>query len=333
VWPSPIATLDDAHVLAGFAHLASAIGDGHTMIGVWGRTGYYPLRLAWFDDGVFVIGASDASLVGQRVVAIGKPIDDAVNAMTQVVSFDNTEALHDRLPDLLVDATLVAGVGLDPVYKLADGRTLSAPAATAHAPAIAPPKKLPVSLHGPSMYYWNRYEDGMLYFEYDKCAEDPRAGPIAKLIAGTLEFADQHDVRRFVIDLRRNDGGDSKLIQPLIDGLVARPKLAAYAIVGPHTFSSAVLAAMDLKRRAHATLVGAPTGGKPNSYGEIQMFELPHSHLKVQYSTKLFSFPDFPGNAVAPDIVVPNRSAAWFDGTDAALEAIARDGASPAIEK
>ncbi len=35
-------------------------------------------------------------------------------------------------------------------------------------------------------------------------------------------------------------------------------------------------------------LVGEPTGGKPNSYGEISSFLLPNSGLVVNYSTKYF---------------------------------------------
>jgi hypothetical protein len=49
-----------------------------------------------------------------------------------------------------------------------------------------------------------------------------------------------------------------------------------------------MMAALDLERRFGALLVGEPTGGKPNAYGQIRRFELPHSKLLVQYSTKLF---------------------------------------------
>ena len=164
----------------------------------------------------------------------------------------------------------------------------------------------------------------MLYFAYNACAEDARAGSFGKLVAGTLAFADQHPVDRFVIDLRRNEGGDSRLLEPLLVGLAARPQLAGrvFAIIGMHTFSSAVINAMDLERRVHARLVGGPTSGKPSAYGEVKLFELPRSQLRVQYSTKLFSNADFPGDALAPDIPVAVTAADWFAGRDPALAAI-----------
>ena len=119
----------------------------------------------------------------------------------------------------------------------------------------------------------------MIYFAYNACAEDARVGPFAAFAQSTLAFADAHPIDRFVIDLRRNGGGNSELIRPLIDGLAARPALAGrvFAIIGMHTFSSAMIDAMELSRRVHARLVGGPTSGKPSGYGEIKTFTLPIS--------------------------------------------------------
>ena len=83
-----------------------------------------------------------------------------------------------------------------------------------------------------------------------------------------------------------------------------------------------MLAGIELKRRLHATLVGGRTQGKPNAYGEIKLFTLPHSHAPVQYSTRLFSFPDFPGDGLDPDVPVTVTSADWFAGRDPAIDAI-----------
>jgi hypothetical protein len=113
-------------------------------------------------------------------------------------------------------------------------------------------------------------------------------------------------------------------MDPLIDGLAARPALAGrvFVIVGMHTFSSAVIDAMQLVRRLHARLVGGPTAGAPSGYGEVGSFELPHAHLRVQFSTRHFANPDFPGDALRPDLPVTVRAADWFAGRDPALDAI-----------
>jgi hypothetical protein len=327
-----IAKLDDAHAVAGIMRLVASVGDAHTMVGGWATAGVYPLAIASFDDGYFVIGADRAWAIGGKLVSInGHPIDDVIARVTALISRDNANGIRAHAPDVLVDAALLAGLDIAPVtgatFVIADAagktRELAVTPGKTYAQA-APPKQLPLHLQGPSYNYWNKYDeaDHLLYFAYNACAEDPKAGPFAKLADGTLAFIDQHEVDRFVIDLRRNEGGDSTIIQPLLAGLAKRPAIPVFVIIGMHTFSSGVFAAMDAKRQLHATLVGGPTSGKPNAYGEIKMLVLPKSHLKVQYSTKKFSFPDFPGEAVTPDIPVSVTSADWFAGRDPAITAI-----------
>ena len=330
-----IPTLDDAHVTAGLARLVASIGDAHTRIAVLGRGGTYPLRLLWFADGIFVAGAEASWAIGRRVTAVdGHAVDEVIARLAPLVSHDNPAGLHDELPYLIADPAMLAGADLiaapdHATFTLADGagatRALEVHPGHALVP-VAPPAVLPLHLQGPETYYWNKYlaPERLLYFAYTACADDTRVGPLAAFAASTLAFADQHPVDRFVIDLRANGGGNSRVLAPLIDGLASRPALAGkvYVLIGMHTFSSAMLNAMELKRQVHAVLVGGPTGGKPSGYGEIQTFELPHSKLKVQYSTKLFSNPDFPGDAVEPDVPVTVMAADWFSGRDPAIDAI-----------
>jgi hypothetical protein len=330
-----IPDLDDAHVIAELARLVAAIGDGHTMLG--GAPSHaYPLALVWFDDGIFVVGApADAGwAVGRKLVAIDKhPIADAIATMTPFVSRDNEAGLHGQLPGYFTDATFLAGADLaassdHATYTLAaaDGSTRDLPLAPGAPPSLAFPKPLPLHLQGPATKYWNKYDapNKLIYLAYNECADDNRVGPFADFAASTLAFADAHPVDRFVIDLRRNGGGDSRIIEPLLTGLARRPALAGrvFAIIGMHTFSSAMINAMQLERDLHARLVGGPTAGAPSGYGEVKRFSLPHSKLWVQYSTKLFSNPDFPGDAVQPKLPVRVTSADWFAGRDPALDAI-----------
>jgi hypothetical protein len=89
-----------------------------------------------------------------------------------------------------------------------------------------------------------------------------------------------------------------------------------------HTFSSAVLNAIELVQRLHARLVGGPSAGAPSGYGEVKTFALPHSKLTVRYSTKHFVNAAFPGDALEPDLAVTVRAADWFAGRDPAIDAI-----------
>jgi hypothetical protein len=326
--------LDEAHAVARLTRLVAELGDGHTQLVAPGH-GSYRLALTWFDDGIFVIGADEPWAIGRRLVAIGThSIDQAIAALSPLISRDNVAALHGELPDALVDPVLLAGVDLAPTARAAtfvlaasDGTTRElALEPAAHPAAVAPPSPLPLHLRGPATSYWNTYDDAdhLVYVAYNACADDPRAGSFASFAAKTLAFVDTHQVDRFVIDLRRNEGGNSRVIEPLIDGLAARPALAGrvFVIIGMHTFSSAVLNAIELVRRLHARLVGGPSAGAPTGYGEVETFVLPHSHLSVQYSTKHFVNADFPGDALVPDVPVTVRAADWFAGRDPAIDAI-----------
>jgi len=329
-----IPQLDDAHVIVGLTRVVAALGDAHTAIDVAGHGGWYPLTFVWFDDGIFVVGAADSWAIGRKLVGLGgHPIAEVIAALSPLVSHDNLPGLHAWLPNVLRDPLLLAGADLAAAdhasfsLAAADGTVRELDVKPGRSGArVALPDPLPLHLQGPALNYWNKYDERnrLLFFEYNACVEDSRAGPIAYLIDGTFGFIEEHPVDKLVIDLRNNEGGNSRLIEPLLAGLAARPALAGktYAIIGMHTFSSGMLAAMELKRRLHVTLVGGPTSGRPNSYGEVVVMKLPHSKLELQYSTKLFEAPDFPGESVEPDVAVKVTSADWFAGRDPAIDAI-----------
>jgi C-terminal processing protease CtpA/Prc len=142
--------------------------------------------------------------------------------------------------------------------------------------------------------YWYEYwpEARTLYLQYNECRDLPGT-PFASVVQSMFAVADSAPVERLIVDLRGNGGGDSRVVMPLLEGLSVHPGLSdrrhLYGLVGRGTCSSGMMAALDLERRFGALLVGEPTGGKPNAYGDIGRFELPHSKLVVQYSTKRFT--------------------------------------------
>jgi C-terminal processing protease CtpA/Prc len=135
--------------------------------------------------------------------------------------------------------------------------------------------------------------------------------------------AGQMPVDRFIVDLRHNSGGNSAVMQPLLDGLARRPQLTGdgklFAMIGGRTFSSGLLNALELRETVGAVLVGAPTGGAPNTYGEVLSFSLPNSGYVVTYSTKYFALLETFENTLFPDFPVPITSTDYFSGHDPVL--------------
>jgi hypothetical protein len=84
--------------------------------------------------------------------------------------------------------------------------------------------------------------------------------------------------------------------------------------------------AYQLRNATGALLVGEPTGGTPNGYGEARTFSLPHSRLTVQYSTKLFRGVEQDTDAIYPDLTVIPWSKAYFDARDVVLERVIKWG-------
>ena len=146
---------------------------------------------------------------------------------------------------------------------------------------------------------------------------------------------DRKPVARFVIDLRQNAGGDFLRFRlTMLGGIRERAgsgkPVALYAITGRRTFSAAMVNAIDL-RKAGATLVGEPTGGRPNGYSENESLVLPNSRLAVGYSTMHYRFADDADDAVKPDHPAPITWPDYAAGRDAALEWIlAQPVAAPA---
>ena len=326
--------LDDDHIAVEFMRLIASIGDAHTSLDR-SRDRRYPIRLLSFDDGMFVTGApADASwAVGGKLVAIDHhPIADAIAAVTPLVANENDSELQAAIPERLSDVTILAGTGLAAAttatftLAAADGTTRDLALSPGEPVPVQPPTNLPLHLQGPQeLAYWTKYveHDHLLYIQYNQCRDDPRVGPFADFAAKTLAFADQHPVERLVIDLRSNGGGNSRMIDPLLDGLVARPALEhrVFVLIGRGTFSSAMLDAIEMSTRLHARLVGYPTGGNPNGYDEVKQLHLPHSGLTVFYSTRLFTQPNY-GHTVPPDLPVHVTSADWFGGHDPYLDVV-----------
>src|SRR5205823_3054895 len=97
-----------------------------------------------------------------------------------------------------------------------------------------------------------------------------------------------------------------------------------FILIGRSTFSSAMDNARDFQTSTSAVLVGLPTGGKPNSFGEVRTLTLPSSGATLQYSTKAFRRDPDNRPAVFPDLQVDPTAADFFSPRDPTLEAALR---------
>jgi C-terminal processing protease CtpA/Prc len=100
-------------------------------------------------------------------------------------------------------------------------------------------------------------------------------------------------------------------------------------LIGPGTFSSAMILANTIRRSGIGTLIGEPTGEPPNSPGEVLTFRLRNSGLAGSVSSARFVLdPDIAAadRGVLPHVTVRRTAADMIAGRDAAMERALRCG-------
>jgi C-terminal processing protease CtpA/Prc len=165
-------------------------------------------------------------------------------------------------------------------------------------------------------------ESKAVYFRYNTCADEP--DQTVSALADRILAALDDGAERLIIDLRGNGGGDSGLLESFTWRLALRKRMqrpgAIMVLIGRATFSSAHMHANTLKKMG-ATLIGEPTGQKPNAYGEVRWFTLPHSQIIVHYSTKYWHTEPGDRPSLDPDVLIEPTSAEYLAGKDPVLDA------------
>lgn len=335
----------DAEVLVGMMRLVALLGDAHTSVDVFGaqpRLRRFALDLYDFDDGVAIVAAreSQQELIGQRLVRFGEvSADEALERAGQVWPSENPSSFRHLAPRHMLYAEIAHALRLiqscdrasivvqDPrtgreqsaeITPLADGEPLTGPPPPASGLVLSrQPRPL-------ANWFESVPEHDAIYFRYGQCADLPDL-PVSKLCQDLLKAIDDEAPKRLIVDLRSNGGGDSGLLAPLFRGLRLRFRIGVdcklAVLIGRRTFSSAQMNAVELKRSLGATLIGEPTGQKPNAYGEVRRFRLPRTGLWVNYSTRFFRTAEDDPPSTEPDLRVRVLSDDFFAGRDAAYEA------------
>jgi hypothetical protein len=297
------------------------------------------LDLTWLADGVVVGGASPefADSIGSRIVRVGdQPVEEVLRALDPYASYETEAWRRVRVVRMLQEQAMLRHLDLLDeqgrvrlTLESAEGKqnTLAVPFAPGPfailSPSEARREPAPLAERHLQSYYWfeTLFERHALYLQYNRCANDP-AHPMDSLVREITASLDAHPVQRTIVDLRWNEGGDSSILQPLIEALKPRRQQTGkvYVLIGPHTFSSGLLNAMDLRKRLHARLVGEATGGSLSGYGEVEYFRLPNSKLLVQYTTKYFRLKNR-NASLEPDLPAVTTAQSLRERRDVALEA------------
>ena len=321
--------------------LVAAARDGHTSASLESDRNF-DLIFEQFADGLFLTAGAKANedAIGARLVSIdGTPAAEVRRRLSGFVPAENQYATVAYATYVRSAAALMAA-GITHSLESAEfrlekgGREFTLPATSRAAQERTPEwarglPTLPLFRRRTDEFYWFEYlaEAKALYLQYNRCLE-MRTLPFEKFAAQVLETAARESPEKLVIDLRLNGGGNSEVINPLLRAMAAnralRPRGGVYVLIGPGTFSSGMLAAVQLRDRFQAMLAGEPTGERPNGYGDIRYFRLPNSGVAIGYSTKRFAVAEGDPEALEPELRIPLAAADYFAGRDAVLDSVLR---------
>ena len=331
---------DDAMATTRLMAIVAAIGDAHTTV-IPTVNHYLPFEFYWFAEGLHVVAArpGQQEWLAAKVAGVERmPIEEVVTALTSILAHENEAFVASLLPSYLAAADLLYGLEIcdDPDHLQLSLQKPEGTASDLTVPTISPKDwatglvrlgsptagQLPLYRQQPEQSIWfTPVGSDSVYVQYNACRE-PSGTSMSEAGAALLGLIADLKPEKVILDLRLNRGGDSTLLEPLIAELGRRPA-RNFVIIGRNTFSSALLNAYALKEQAGATVVGEPSGGKPNCYGEVKYLRLPHSKLQVRYSTKYYHLAqDDALPSLMPDLPCPVTLADYLAGFDPCLEAI-----------
>lgn len=370
-----IPELSDAQVVVELMRIAALLRDGHGGVdgsSVLGNDRLYPVRLYPFQDGIHIVSAAPeyAAHVGARLEGIGGlGAQQALDQVMQILSGENEYTRLNYAPLLLMQPRLLQALGIaerdDRVrfaVTSADGRRRSfevravpvpagrawyrrgegVPVAGSRTARQDAPGRGPLCWRDRDQNWWFEYlpEPRLLWMQFNAVAH-AEGESLEQFCARMFDFADHHDVDKFVIDLRWNGGGNLELLNPLLHGIIRREDTLGrpghfFAVIGRATFSAAHVCAVQLETHTNVIFVGEPSGATPNHFGDVVEARLPHSGLPV-YISKWAWQPALPWDLrswIAPQIPAPMTFADYRSNRDPALEAILRcERAEPSVSR
>ena len=360
-----IPSLSENAFIVRLQRMLRLMRSGHTVLGLegierWNNT--LPVNFETLSDSLYIVAADSAhaDLVGARILAIGgQPVERALPIFDSLASLDNKFGVYRVRARLLRWPQVSAVLGLGPNDSTAEFlvQTLGGARKSvlirarpnryadfsggppgysfiAGAPnwvtvdSLNPSAPLPLSRRDLRSPYWFTFlpDTRTVYFSFNSVVDAPGES-LAQFATRLLRFVDSARADRLIIDLRANNGGNTRLLPPLTDGIAAsrvnRPG-GLYVLIGPYTYSAAMNAAVLLERRTQATFVGEPTPSSPNWVGESNNFFLPNSRVTLSVSDVYWqtSWPFDQRKWLAPSVYLRPTLAMRRARRDAALEAV-----------
>jgi tetratricopeptide (TPR) repeat protein len=347
--------LTDVQVAIEFQHLLRLLGHNHNTLAVWqpGRTVTFtqlPVTFYFFPEGLYVTAAREGfeDLVGARVLRLDDtPATEAVAALDYVIGRENPMELVWMVPVFLGLPQVLHALGLTRVDDAVEltvidrtGRNRSvrlAGAAFAGRPKLEAPRidglpPAPLYLTRPQERFWFEPlpRQQALYVQFNQVADAPGESLAQFGLRLRRVLAASPDVRNLIVDVRRNNGGNTYLYPELLRTLIGfdqQEGTRLAVLIGRNTFSATANFITDLDRLTNAVFVGELSGGKPLTLGgDESSVVLPWSGLAFLLSSAVWQLtaPRDTRLWIAPDVPVQLSARDYFSNRDPVMDTVLR---------
>ena len=261
------------------------IYDSHTKL-VWKDADFnLPIRLKYIDGKIFVIRVTDDNkdLLYSEVLSINNiPIERLVDEIEKMTAYSTNEYLYTQIENILYNGIKLKSL---PSIKsdsnsfefeiLKDDQIIKRNLTKSEG------YLLPINKPQPNYSY--KIINDKIYIVYNACREE-HEGQMKEFVKEIKKVSEENNINKYIIDIRGNRGGNSNIINPLIDYLSGKE---AITLVDEYVFSGGRWAVFDLKNIG-SKFVGTGIGTSMNCFGDAPINDIDKFILPISY--KYFYF-------------------------------------------
>ncbi|WP_319589608.1 S41 family peptidase [uncultured Draconibacterium sp.] len=341
---SSIDNKTDFQIVMDLMRLTRKIGDGHTAISLSNlETHSFPFEIQQFGNDWRIVKISKPykHLLGTQLIAVdGTPITIAIQKVGEVAQFvENPHSKTIRtaqyfpISEVLFELKLIKQKGkANFTFKNDNGLVFTETISVSDNDEFeeitisVPEIKKPAETSNAGFWYAKISGTDGLYIHFESYPAFEEMMQIAEKMVG---YIFENNIRKLVIDLRNNGGGDLYVGLVLANALnLADPvdwQSGVYVLADKVTFSAAASNTALFRELLNAKIVGEPTGSNPTGFQDMDTFELPNTKLVVCYSKRLFRIQEEFSEGVQPDVPLQYEWESFSRGEDNMLQWIIED--------
>ncbi len=323
--------------------VAASAQDNTTFISIYqDAIGYStaPLHAYDFEDGLTILRAEAAALVGARVLKIaGRPVNEVRAAIAPTIAASSEGIRRLVFARRAFCPELLHAVGLSPerdrfevTVRTTDGSTLTETLQGSkergwRSLADRTTRRVPDDLVARHFWFREAPQQNAVVAEIRAVRDEPDGQSIGVFAAAVAKALIRNPDARLVLDLRYGGGGSGHAMTPLVEAVMVSPQARKpgriFVIIGRMTSGTVLEYASVIRNVAPVVFVGEAASAGPNGVGDPTQVVLPNSGIvarvtEVEWPTTLSE--EGPA-ALAPDISVAAAAADYLAGRDPALEA------------